>query len=626
MSLGRNELETLLQAGMSGSEPQVKTALVRLAGEIKHRAARGSSDSYDFFAAAINSLSRIRGPSCADTRFECAYACGQYFYVGGYSAAALESAHLLKALATLARDRSLEQKAFAFAGVTYNEVGDLGEAVANHSTALAIARELGNFDAEQKVTQNLGVALMDAGLYQEALPCFERVVGHAEPGAEVSESHQAALTNMAKIYLRLGQYERGLKLIQEVIGLQKGPADAFRAFKRTLREFIYVQLALELGQLSLARERAAECFRHAQFGGTPRSMVLARIANALCEIYGGRVEKGLTQLETTVGQVDVDASVLVDATPALVKAYDAAGRATEALQCLQELMGFVRAMRRKGIEALEDAHCGHVILGPDGDAPIPLRLLEADLRTKVAQNEALAWRIEMFERMASAADLREELSGEHSYRVGRLAALFAEALSWRPAERLALELAARLHDIGKVAMPDRILLSTATLREAERHFIATHTKVGAELLAGSPDPQMRIAEEIARHHHEWWNGEGYPSKLKGKRIPIHARIVALADVFDALTHGRPFSPPWSIDRALEEIRSRKGTQFDPELTDVFLDLVAKLRSEHQDLDEYLGRAGRNSPFLIARNKIRAMLAEERDLEKRATVEGSATHH
>jgi putative two-component system response regulator len=135
-----------------------------------------------------------------------------------------------------------------------------------------------------------------------------------------------------------------------------------------------------------------------------------------------------------------------------------------------------------------------------------------------------------------------------------------------------------------------------------------------------------MAEEIARHHHEWWNGEGYPSKLKGKRIPIHARIVALADVFDALTHGRPFSPPWPIDKALDEIRSRRGTQFDPELTDLFLELIDRLRKEHEDLDEYLGRAGKNSPFLQARNRIRQMLAEEREHEKMATVEGNQTRH
>jgi len=232
----------------------------------------------------------------------------------------------------------------------------------------------------------------------------------------------------------------------------------------------------------------------------------------------------------------------------------------------------------------------------------------------------------MLERLAVTADLKEEDSGEHGYRVGRLAALIARALAWKADAIQAIDVAARLHDIGKMSVPDRILLSATELKEAERHFISAHTVIGAELLAKSNIPQLRMAEEIARHHHEWWNGEGYPSKLAGKRIPIHARIVAIADVFDALTHGRPFSPPWSMDRAIEEIRNRKGTQFDPELTDIFLDLIAKLRIEHQDLDEYLGRAGRNSPFLQARNKIRQLLAAEREIEKKATVEGNATRH
>ena len=204
--------------------------------------------------------------------------------------------------------------------------------------------------------------------------------------------------------------------------------------------------------------------------------------------------------------------------------------------------------------------------------------------------------------------------------------MLATKLGWVPDSASALESAARLHDIGKIAIPDRILLNTKALQEAERHFVSTHTTIGAELLGRGNSLDVRIAEEIARHHHEWWNGEGYPAKLKGKRIPIHARIVAVADVFDALTHGRPFSPPWQIDRAIEQIKAGKGTQFDPEITDVFVDLIAKLRNEHADLDEYLGRAGRNSPFLQARNRIREMLADEREHEKMATVEGNETRH
>jgi len=146
------------------------------------------------------------------------------------------------------------------------------------------------------------------------------------------------------------------------------------------------------------------------------------------------------------------------------------------------------------------------------------------------------------------------------------------------------------------------------------------------MLGGSGVKQIELAEAIARHHHEWWNGEGYPSRLAGKRIPIEARIVALADVFDALTHGRPFSPPWTIDKALAEIRSRRGTQFDPELTDVFLGLMERLLSEHEDLDAYLGKASRHSPFLQARNRIRKMLEDERENEKQATVGGNTTRH
>jgi putative two-component system response regulator len=155
--------------------------------------------------------------------------------------------------------------------------------------------------------------------------------------------------------------------------------------------------------------------------------------------------------------------------------------------------------------------------------------------------------------------------------------------------------------------------------------MSTHTTVGAELLCNSNIPQLRIAEEIARHHHEWWDGTGYPSKLSGKRIPIHARIVALADVFDALTHGRPYAPAWPIDRALEEIRQRRGTQFDPDLTDTFLALIDDLRREHADLDAFLGEASRNSPFLQARDKIRLMLEGGRQAENIAAAAADTVH-
>ena len=151
-----------------------------------------------------------------------------------------------------------------------------------------------------------------------------------------------------------------------------------------------------------------------------------------------------------------------------------------------------------------------------------------------------------------------------------------------------------------------------TLRDAEKHFIASHTQVGAEILSKSEIPQVRIAEEIARCHHEWWNGTGYPRGLESASIPKSARIVALADVFDAMTHGRPYAQAIPVDQALDEICRLRGRQFDPELTDHFLALVRRLAAENEDLDTYLGKAARNSPFLKARARIKEMLAQGRD--------------
>ena len=175
-----------------------------------------------------------------------------------------------------------------------------------------------------------------------------------------------------------------------------------------------------------------------------------------------------------------------------------------------------------------------------------------------------------------------------------------------------MEISARLHDIGKFGIPEKILFSESALRKAERDFVASHTLVGAEILAKSEIPQVRIAEEIARCHHEWWDGSGYPRGLKGLAIPRSARIVALADVFDTMTHGRPYAKAIPIEAALDEIASLRGRQFDPELTDHFLALVRRLAAENPDLDAFLGKAARNSPFLKTRARIKEMLAQGRD--------------
>mgnify|MGYP003596610027 CR=1 FL=1 len=190
---------------------------------------------------------------------------------------------------------------------------------------------------------------------------------------------------------------------------------------------------------------------------------------------------------------------------------------------------------------------------------------------------------------------------------GRLASLLAKEAGCDEETIFMIDIAARLHDIGKVGIPDGILLKAARLNAAEREVMKTHTTIGAEVLANSNIAHMQTAEEIARHHHEWWDGTGYPHGLSGEDIPQSARITALADVFDALTHTRPYKQAWTLDSTLTEIMALRGRQFDPHLTDKFLGLVARLRREHLDLDAFLGEAAQASPFLQARDKIKKTL-------------------
>lgn len=631
MGSGLNEqLEALIQSPRNASEPEFKLALSRLSAELKQRLNKGTPSSFEFVAHAVRTLSRLKGTAHAEMRMACFWDSGVFLFTNRYDAETLECAQHLSELARQIGNKTWQRKAFMLQGIACAHNGDSGEAVLQYSKALELAREDGEHRAEAAILNNLGTSLNYAGLYREAIPCFLQVINISKLYPDDSSNEAAGLCNLAQSYLHLGAFSEGLKTIERCLKRSEEPTDAFTAFSRVVREFTFVQLALEVGKLGSARKHSQLSFQYAQRSGTKRSEFVASVSRGLCEIHGGDVNKGLAILERALEQSGEDGTAEhVAALKALVNGYEHAGRPEQALDRLKLLLKTIRESREKGILALiavRPSNQSPVILVSESSDLHEFTNREAQLRAQVAEREVVTSRIEMLERFAVTSDLKEEESGEHGYRVGRLASLLGVELGWAKDDYGALDLAARLHDIGKIAVPDRILLNTMELKEAERHFMSSHTVIGAELLAKSNIPQLRMAEEIARFHHEWWNGEGYPSKLAGKRIPIHARIVALADVFDALTHGRPFAKPWPMDRAIEEIKARRGTQFDPELTDLFLALVERLRNEYVDLDEYLGRAGRSSPFLQARNKIRLMLAEERENEKKATVEGNETRH
>jgi PAS domain S-box-containing protein/putative nucleotidyltransferase with HDIG domain len=194
-----------------------------------------------------------------------------------------------------------------------------------------------------------------------------------------------------------------------------------------------------------------------------------------------------------------------------------------------------------------------------------------------AHEELRAAQHEVLQRLAVAAEYRDDDTGQHTRRVGDLSARLAASLGLPDDEVELIRRAAPLHDVGKIGIPDAILLKPGRLTGAEFDRVKTHTLIGAQMLAGRGFPLLECAERVARSHHERWDGAGYPHGLAGRDIPLVGRIVALADVFDALTHDRPYKSAWSHEAALTEIDAQRGRQFDPELVDAFLALFPASR-------------------------------------------------
>jgi putative two-component system response regulator len=197
-------------------------------------------------------------------------------------------------------------------------------------------------------------------------------------------------------------------------------------------------------------------------------------------------------------------------------------------------------------------------------------LLETKVRERTVDLEKA--QLETLQRLAMAAEYRDDDTGLHTKRVGGTAGRIAQVLGL-PAQQVdLLTRAAPLHDVGKIGIADAILLKPGKLTNEEFGIMQQHTVIGAKMLSGSSSLWLQLAEEIALSHHERWDGRGYPQGLCGQEIPLVGRIVAVADVFDALTHERPYKKAWPVATAAAEIEAHAGSQFDEQVVKAFMTL------------------------------------------------------
>jgi two-component system response regulator RpfG len=191
-------------------------------------------------------------------------------------------------------------------------------------------------------------------------------------------------------------------------------------------------------------------------------------------------------------------------------------------------------------------------------------------------------------RLARAGEFRDEETGYHLIRMSRYARLMATSIDLDHEEVESIELAAPLHDIGKIGIPDHILLKPAKLDEAEWKVMQRHPVIGHEILKGSASKYVRMGALIALGHHEKYDGSGYPNGLVGDHIPLCARIVTIADVYDALTSVRPYKEAWESERAFEYLLAQRGKHFDPRLVEAFLaakEQVLAIQAEWRDTQQ-----------------------------------------
>ncbi|MBD3421805.1 MAG: response regulator [Chitinivibrionales bacterium] len=193
--------------------------------------------------------------------------------------------------------------------------------------------------------------------------------------------------------------------------------------------------------------------------------------------------------------------------------------------------------------------------------------------------------LDTINRLIIAAEYKDENTGRHVMRIGRYCALIAEKIGLQQQVINNIRFSASMHDIGKIGIPDHILLKPGRLTDEEWETMKKHSEIGAAILSEPKSEILRYAYHIALTHHEWWNGEGYPNGIQGDNIPLVGRIVKVVDTFDALTSARPYKQPYPVNVALKIISRERGRQFDPRLVDIFMNNIKGILAIKQQIDQ-----------------------------------------
>ena len=298
-------------------------------------------------------------------------------------------------------------------------------------------------------------------------------------------------------------------------------------------------------------------------------------------------ESGLELLESVARDHQDTATVMVTgmddtAMAERALAMGAYGYVIKPYEANAMLINISNALRRRSLEIENRRHRERL---EDMVQERTKELWNALVQLEQAHGEIKFSRQETIEKLSMAAEFRDDDTAAHIHRMSCYCELIAGKLGMDTDRRELLRVASAMHDVGKIGIPDSILLKPGTLTDEEFETMKHHAKIGFRILAGSRSELLQVAASIAHTHHEWWDGSGYPRKISGEEIPIEGRIAAIADVFDALTSNRVYRRAFNLGEAVEMMSAERGTHFDPRLLDLFLGSLQDVVRIKEGLEE-----------------------------------------
>jgi putative two-component system response regulator len=481
-------------------------------------------------------------------------------------------------LAESAADRFLTRRICSVLGNSYMMAADYESSMRRFDRALLISREIGDWFLESAVLANIAGLFTNMGLYRDGLRVGAQVIEKPTPTAQGQYLLWQCFVNGLFAALRLRDMDTAERYLQEsahLFGSESTDQISWASFEHY--RCLYL---LERGDTEEARKHIELARQKVATTRNDGVDTLLELSAGLCQFAIGNSDIAVTRLQALYNRTRKTLFSHDDVLRALIKVYEKIGGAAEALKLVQELVEYTASVKKgKYLRQLRELG---VTVQPKTERHDELERIDAEaagIRVEVYKQRRNSLEYQTAENWAVVAELIDDETGEHCYRVGLLARLLAEAYGCDALYCDQIDHAARLHDLGKIGISHSLLLKPARLDPHEVAIMRQHTIIGADLLRDSTDPVVQMAQVIARSHHEWWSGSGYPDLLRADKIPLAARICALADVYDALTHIRPYKRAWAHAEAVTEIASLRGKQFDPALTDLFLVVVERYRAE-----------------------------------------------